>query len=64
MPYAMLHFTGSKVHNIKMRAIAKEKGWLLNQHGLFDKDSNLIKCSTEKEIFDKLEIDYIEPEFR
>ena len=35
-PYALFHFTGSKSFNIRTRALAKRKGWLLNQYGLFD----------------------------
>ncbi len=35
-PYALFHHTGSKSYNIRVRAHAKAKGWLLNQYGLFD----------------------------
>jgi DNA polymerase (family 10) len=35
-PYALFHYTGSKTYNIRTRAYAKRKGWLLNQYGLFD----------------------------
>jgi DNA polymerase/3'-5' exonuclease PolX len=34
-PYALFHFTGSFKYNIRTRAYAKRKGWLLNQYGLF-----------------------------
>lgn len=35
-PYALYHYTGSKDYNIRTRAHAKRRGWLLNQYGLFD----------------------------
>ncbi len=34
-PYAMLHHTGSATFNIRVRAKAKSKGYLLNQEGLY-----------------------------
>lgn len=41
MPYALIHYTGGKAYNIRIRAHAKKKGWLLNQYGLFDKSSGI-----------------------
>ena len=32
---ALLYFTGSKAHNIALRAIAVHRGWKLNEYGLF-----------------------------
>jgi len=34
-PYALYHFTGPSAYNIRVRAVAKRRGWLLNQYGLF-----------------------------
>lgn len=31
---ALLYFTGSKMFNIRMRMVAKEKGWALSEHGM------------------------------
>lgn len=39
LPFAMLHFTGSKLYNIRLRAKAKTAGYLLNQYGLFRRDT-------------------------
>ena len=66
---AILYFTGSKTFNINMRQIAKKKGYLLNEYGLFkiSKGSiNLIpeKIKSEKNIFDILGIPYISPSNR
>jgi DNA polymerase/3'-5' exonuclease PolX len=46
-----------------MRGIAKRKGYLLNQNGLFA-SGKLLKVKSEKEIFDFLKIGYVKPEFR
>lgn len=35
-PFALFHYTGSKAYNIRTRALAKRKGWRLNQYGVFD----------------------------
>lgn len=34
-PFALFHYTGSKIYNIRTRFHAKRQGWLLNQYGLF-----------------------------
>lgn len=33
-PYALVHFTGSKFFNIKLRTVAKQLGYSLSEHGL------------------------------
>jgi len=60
---ALLYFTGSKDFNVEMRRIAIEKGWLLNEYGLFD-GGEYIAGTSEKEVFDKLEIKPVEPKKR
>lgn len=62
-PYALAHFTGSREHNVVMRQRAKERGFKLNEYGLFDSDT-LIACDDEKAIFERLELPYIPPELR
>ena len=62
-PYALMYFTGSKEHNVRLRGIAKRKGWKLNEYGLFDGDS-LVKCINEEEIYRALDLPYILPELR
>ncbi len=61
---ALQYFTGSKDHNIKVRKIAIEKGYKLNEYGLFDKSGKIISESDEKEIYNKLGMQYIPPEMR
>jgi len=62
---AMMYFTGSKDHNVAMRNLAIEKGWKLNEYGLFEVKSNKRLAGTsEEEVFAKLGLQYIPPELR
>jgi DNA polymerase/3'-5' exonuclease PolX len=46
---------GPDIHNIALATVAKNRGWHLNRHGLFDKDGHhLPGTETAAEIFDKL----------
>lgn len=56
----IMHFTGSKELNIMMRGNAKRKGLMLNQYGLFDGDI-CIASKTEEEIYEKLNMKYLDP---
>ncbi|MFO7929006.1 MAG: DNA polymerase/3'-5' exonuclease PolX [Candidatus Humimicrobiaceae bacterium] len=62
-PYALHHFTGSKEHNTALRSMAKKTGMKINEYGIF-KDSKLIKCKNEKELFNLFSMEYIPPELR
>lgn len=62
-PYALLHFTGSKDHNTALRRRAKERNLKLNEYGLFRGEENL-PCTTEEEIYGRLNLPYIPPELR
>jgi DNA ligase (NAD+) len=75
-PFAILYFTGSKIFNTVMRHEALEKGFTMNEHGLYlltDNSNNKkgIKgekvkhlFTSEKDIFDYLELEYKEPHER
>ena len=69
-PFALAYFTGSKEHNIVMRQRAIARGLRLNEYGLFKSKEEtrdpklLVPCKTEEEIFQKLDLPYIEPELR
>jgi DNA polymerase beta len=63
-PAALLYFTGSGEHNQKMRAVAKSKGFKLNEYSLLDENGNKIKVKTEEDIFKKLEMEFLEPQKR
>lgn len=69
-PFALAYFTGGKEHNIVMRQRAIARGLRLNEYGLFKSKEEtrdpklLVPCKTEEEIFQKLDLPYIEPELR
>jgi len=60
---ALMYFTGSKDHNIKLRKIAMTKSYKLNEYGLFKKDEQ-IAGETEEKVYGKLGMDWIPPELR
>lgn len=61
----LLYSTGSKEFNIKMRYKAKLKGYILNQYGLYDrKNKTHYNIKSEKGIFKKLNMEYLEPDKR
>ncbi len=60
---ALLYFTGSKAHNIALRAIAVRRGWKLNEYGLFSGRRRLAGA-TEEDIYKRLGLAYIPPELR
>ena len=62
---AMIYFTGSKAHNIRIREMAVRKGLKLNEYGLFDaKSGDLIVARTEEEVYERLGLPWIPPTLR
>lgn len=62
---AILYFTGSKDLNKKMRQIAINLNYTLNEYGLFNnKTKKSIKIKSEKDVFDFLGLEYLEPIYR
>ena len=62
---AMLYFTGSKAHNIRIREIAVRKGLKLNEYGLFRaRSGRLVVASTEEEVYERLGLPWIPPTLR
>jgi len=62
---ALQYFTGSKEHNVSMRSLAINKGFKLNEYGLFEKETEqYIAGETEEEIYSSLGLAYIQPELR
>jgi DNA polymerase (family 10) len=62
-PCALMYFTGSKEHNVRLRAIAKKKGWKLNEYGLFQ-DDRMLPCHSEEEVYKALGLAWVPPELR
>lgn len=66
-PFTLHHFTGSKGHNVAMRARAIAMGMKLSEYGLFNVSKGqetLIACKDEAAIFATLGLAYIPPELR
>lgn len=57
------HFTGSKLHNIHLRELAKEKGLSLSEYGI-KKGPQTLKFDTEEGFYRFLGMQYIPPELR
>jgi DNA polymerase (family X) len=60
---AQHYFTGSKDHNVHMRQLAKDRGWKLNEYGLFEGEK-MIASQDEEDLFKHFGMDWIEPEMR
>jgi DNA polymerase (family 10) len=62
---AMQYFTGSKNHNVTLRQRALKMGFTLNEYGLSRLDDNhRVAGTTEEEIYNTLNLDFIPPELR
>ena len=61
---AALYFTGSQAHNIRLRALASARGWLLNEYGLWNARRELIAAATEEAIYAALDLPLIAPVLR
>jgi DNA polymerase (family 10) len=63
---ALQYFTGSKEHNVKLRAMAVRKGLKLNEYGVFpvDDDTRNLASRTEEEVYAALGLAWIPPELR
>ena len=69
-----IHFTGSKEHNVRLRARARDQGWSLSEKGflrigedgepLTGADAELRTFATEAEAYAFLGLPFIEPELR
>ncbi|MEO5703588.1 MAG: DNA polymerase/3'-5' exonuclease PolX [Candidatus Limnocylindrales bacterium] len=72
----MIHFTGSKAHNVRLRERARDMGWSLSEYGFLkiDDDGQVITdvaeggelrtFATETEAYGFLGMPFIEPELR
>jgi DNA polymerase (family 10) len=70
----LIHFTGSKDHNVKLRVMALKKGWSLSENGFLRLGPNgepatgeaaeLRTFPTEAEAYGFLGLPFIEPEMR
>jgi DNA polymerase (family 10) len=63
---ALQYFTGSKEHNVELRALAVRKGLKVNEYGVFpvDDDSRNLGSRTEEEVYTAVGLPWIPPELR
>ncbi len=68
---ALQYFTGSQHHNIRVREIALEAGYSLNENALTPVDENgellhdkAVLCETEQQVYATIGLPYIPPELR
>ena len=62
---ALLYFTGSKEHNVKLRGRANDLGYTLNEYSLATlKGERRVAGTTEEEIYGKLKMEFVPPEIR
>ena len=62
---ALQYFTGSKAHNIALRDRAIQRGWKLNEYGLYRVDDNSrIAGEDEAGIYEALGLAFVPPELR
>jgi DNA polymerase (family 10) len=62
-PFALNYFTGSKEHNVALRARAQQCRLKLNEYELAGAKGQ-IRCQEEPDIYHALELDFIAPEMR
>jgi DNA polymerase (family X) len=70
----LIHFTGSKEHNVRLREMARDRGWSLSEYGFQKIDdegkavtgpgAELRTFGTEAEAYAFLGLPFIEPELR
>jgi DNA polymerase (family 10) len=60
---ALQYFTGSQLHNIKLRELALKRGLKLNEYGVFKGDQP-VAGRREEEIYEALGLPFIPPELR
>ncbi len=60
---ALVYFTGSKAHNIKIRKIAGDKDLKINEYGVFKGDDQ-VAGKTEREVYEQNDLKYVDPELR
>ena len=72
---ALMYFTGSKEHNVRVRELAQKQGLTLNEYGLFEDDDtgegppqkrglSSVSSAEEAEIYSRLGLPQVPPELR
>ncbi|HYH87881.1 MAG TPA: DNA polymerase/3'-5' exonuclease PolX [Solirubrobacteraceae bacterium] len=59
------HFTGSAAHNVALREAAVRRGLHVSEYGILDDETGeTLRCATEEEVYERLGLQYPEPELR
>ena len=62
---ALVYFTGSKEHNVRVRERAARRGLTLNEYGLFDRETEeRLASHSEADVYAALGLPYIAPPLR
>ena len=62
---ALLHFTGSKDHNVKLRQLAKERGEQISEYGVLNKETDQTTVfKDEHSFYAHFDLAYVPPEAR
>ena len=61
----LVHFTGSRDHNIALRGMALDRGWSLSEKGFkVIEDGSLLEAAEEGDVYERLGLPWIAPELR
>jgi DNA polymerase (family 10) len=60
---ALQYFTGSQAHNIAIRRLAQQRGYKVNEYGVFRGDES-VAGDTEESVYQSLDLPLIPPELR
>lgn len=62
---ALMHYTGSKETNVAQRALAKSRGWLLSEKGLFEAGGGeRLAGESEEDVYNALGLPFQAPDQR
>jgi DNA polymerase (family 10) len=61
---ALVYFTGSKQHNIRIREMAVKKGLKISEYGVFDDRGTRVAGRTEADVYAAIGLPWIPPELR
>ncbi len=61
---ALHYFTGSQDHNTRIRRRARDRGWKLNEYGLWNGEGQALETPDEETLFEHLDLCWIPPEQR
>jgi DNA polymerase (family 10) len=62
----LVHFTGSAEHNVRLREMARDRGWSLSEYGFtsLDEPSRRLTFASEEEVYRFLGLPFIAPALR